>query len=68
MSNIYIILYKHQNYIDGDSSWVEEIYFTDKNKTIKHLQDNGYEHEQDDIYVKLWTNAEIMLLKEQINK
>lgn len=65
MSNIYIILYTHRNYIDGDSSWVEEIYFTDKNKAIKYLKDNGYVHEQDDTYVKLWTEAEIILLNKQ---
>jgi len=65
MSNIYIILYTHQNYIDGDSSWVKEFYFTDKNKAIKHLEDNGYVHEQDDMYVKLWTEAEIILLNKQ---
>lgn len=50
MSDIYIIFYTDQSCIDGDRSWVEEIYFTDKNKAIKHLEDNGYEHEQDDIY------------------
>lgn len=65
MSNIYIILYTHRNYIDGDSSWVEKFYFTDKNKAIKHLEDNGYVHEQDDTYVKLWTEAEIILLNKQ---
>lgn len=65
MSNIYIILYTHRNYIDGDSSWVDEFYFTDKNKAIKHLEDNDFGHEHDDIYVKLWTNAEIILLNKQ---
>ena len=33
MSDVYIILYTHRNYIDGDSSWVEEFYFTDKTKS-----------------------------------
>lgn len=30
MSDIYIIFYTDQSCIDGDRSWVEEIYFTDK--------------------------------------
>lgn len=65
MSDIYIIFYTDQSCIDGDRSWVEEFYFTDKNKVIKHLEDNGYVHEQDDTYVKLWTEAEIILLNKQ---
>lgn len=65
MSNIYIILYTHRNYIDGDSSWVKEFYFTDKNKAIKYLKDNGYVHEHDDIYINFCTNAEIILLDKQ---
>lgn len=65
MSDIYIIFYIDQSCIDGDRSWVEEIYFTDKNKAIKYLKDNGYVHEQDDTYVKLWTEAEIILLNKQ---
>lgn len=32
MSDIYIIFYTDQSCIDGDRSWVEEIYFTDKKK------------------------------------
>ncbi|WP_210129921.1 hypothetical protein [Staphylococcus sp. GDX8P54P] len=65
MSNIYIILYTHRNYIDGDSSWVAEFYFTDKNKAIKHLEVEGYVHEQDDMYIRFCTNAEIILLDKQ---
>ncbi|MCG1702522.1 hypothetical protein K4Q07_08690 [Staphylococcus epidermidis] len=65
MSNIYIILYTHLNSFEGDSAWLEEFYFTDKNKAIKHLKDNGFGHEHDDIYVKLWTSAEIILLNKQ---
>lgn len=65
MSDIYIIFYTDQSCIDGDRSWVEEVYFTDKNKAIKHLENNGYVHEQDDMYVKLWTEAEIILLNKQ---
>lgn len=65
MSDIYIIFYTDQSCIDEDRSWVEEVYFTDKNKAIKHLEDNGYVHEQDDTYVMLWTEAEIILLNKQ---
>lgn len=68
MSNIYIILYTHQNYVDGDTSWVDNYYFTDKNKAIKYLKGIGYEHEQDHIYFKLWTSAEIILLNKQEGK
>ena len=65
MSDIYIIFYTDQSCIDGDRSWVEEIYFTDKNKAIKYLKYNGYVHEKDDTYVMLWTEAEIILLNKQ---
>ncbi|MGE6949160.1 hypothetical protein [Staphylococcus hominis] len=65
MSDIYIIFYTDQSCIDGDRSWVEEVYFTDKNKAIEYLKDNGYAHEQDDTYVMLWTEAEIILLNKQ---
>ncbi|MEX3469762.1 hypothetical protein QJ729_05320 [Staphylococcus hominis] len=65
MSDVYIILYTHRNYIDGDSSWVDDFYFTDKNKAIKHLEVKDYVHEQDDTYVMLWTEAEIILLNKQ---
>ncbi|MDU5817255.1 hypothetical protein [Staphylococcus epidermidis] len=65
MSDIYIILYTDQSCIDEDRSWVEEIYFTDKNKVIKYLKDKGYVHEQDDMYVMSWTEAEIIPLNKQ---
>jgi len=65
MSDIYIILYTDQSCIDGDRTWIEEVYFTDKNKAIKYLKDNGYVHEKDDTYVMLWTEAEIILLNKQ---
>ncbi|EJD81233.1 hypothetical protein PZB81_08935 [Staphylococcus epidermidis] len=68
MSDIYIIFYTDQSCIDEDRSWVEEIYFTDKNKAIKHLKDKGYVHELDDMYVMLWTEAEIILLNKQEEK
>jgi len=65
MSDIYIILYKHHNYIDGYRSWVGDFYFTDKNKVIEYLEVNGYVHKQDDIYVNSWISAEIILLNKQ---
>lgn len=65
MSDVYIILYTHRNYIDGDSSWVDDFYFTDKNKAIKHLEVKGYVHEHDDLYINFCTNAEIILLNKQ---
>lgn len=65
MTGIYIILYTDQSCIYEDRSWVEEIYFTDKNKAIKYLEDKGYVHEQDDMYVMSWTEAEIKLLNKQ---
>ena len=65
MSDIYIIFYTEQSCIYEDRSWVEEIYFTDKNKAIKYLEDKGYVHEQDDMYVMSWTEAEIKLLNKQ---
>ncbi|WP_053025800.1 hypothetical protein [Staphylococcus haemolyticus] len=65
MSDIYIILYTHRNSIDGDSSWVDDFYFTDKNKAIKHLEVKDYVHEQDDMYIRFCTNAEIILLNKQ---
>ena len=65
MSNVYIIFYTDQSCVDEDRSWVEEFYFTDKNKAIKYLEDNGYKHEQDDMYTMLWTEAEIMILNKQ---
>lgn len=68
MSDIYIIFYTDQSCIYEDRSWVEEIYFTDKNKAIKHLEDKGYVHEQDDMYVMSWAEAEIMLLNKQEDK
>lgn len=68
MSDIYIIFYTDQSCIDGDRSWVEEVYFTDKNKAIKHLEDNGYVHEQDDMYIMSWNEAEIMMLSKQKNR
>ena len=68
MSNIYIILYTDQSCIDEDMSWIEEFYFTDKNKAIKYLEDKGYVHEQDDMYVMSWTEGEIMLLNKQEDK
>lgn len=68
MSDIYIIFYTDQSCIYEDRSWVEEIYFTDKNKAIKHLEDKGYVHGEDDVYVMSWNEAEIILLKEQEGK
>lgn len=65
MSEIYIIFYTDQSCIDVDRSWVEEVYFTDKNEAIKYLEDNGYTHEQDDMYVMLGAEAEIILLNKQ---
>lgn len=65
MSNIYIILYKDQSCVYEDNAWVDELYFTDKNEAINHLKDNGYKHEQDDIYVLSWNEAEIISLKGQ---
>ena len=65
MSDVYIIFYTDQSCVDEDRSWVEEIYFTDKNKAIKYLESNGYTHEQNDMYIMSWTEAEIMLLNKQ---
>lgn len=65
MSNIYIILYTDQSCIDEDRSWIEEVYFTDKNKAIEYLEDKGYVHGEDNIYVMSWAEAEIKLLNKQ---
>lgn len=66
MNKIYIISYSKCELADCFVTYSDGVYFVDKSKAIKHLEDNGYKYICDDEYnFRNYIYAEILELERQ---
>ena len=66
MNKIYIISYSKCELADCFVTYSDGVYFVDKSKAIKHLEDNGYKYICDDEYnFRNYIYAEILEFESQ---
>lgn len=66
MNKIYIISYSKHELTNCFVTYSDGVYFNDKSKAIKYLEDNGYEYICDDEYnFRNYIYAEILELERQ---
>ncbi|HDT8720723.1 TPA: hypothetical protein RED31_001310 [Staphylococcus pseudintermedius] len=64
---IYMILYSKELFTGVFNTRADDVYYTDKNKVIKRLEDEGYRFVHDDTFLRdNHTIAEIIGLEEAV--